>query len=450
MSSLVQFLFALLLLLTIPVSTPAAPGYKGMSITSWTNSGYRTPNAEQSIVNLQQIGTDTVAVNLFRVTTDSRISLGNYGASLSAVRHIIKYIHSQGMKVVLKPNVDISTGVWRAQWQPRDVDYWFQNVYQPFIMDIAALAAEENVAILSVGTEFNRLEKYDRSWRNLISTVRSIFPGQLTYAANHSPAAGLGGYQTLRWWDALDLVGIDAYFPLTNRNNPSLFELEKSWQTIAANITAWRRRGGINLPVIFTEVGYPSRSNGARYPWGQDANAEPNQDVQANSYAALLKVMSQQDWFQGAFWWMWEVDPLAGGPKDNNFTPQGKASQKILEKYYRPIPIGDANLDYQFDQFDLIQVLRAGKYLSGLAATWGEGDWNGLNPTAALPHVGDGMFDQLDIIALLQSSPSDSFNAVRRPIPNLPARGVPEPPGPLLAVIALVVLVYLITRNKHR
>jgi hypothetical protein len=53
---------------------------------------------------------------------------------------------------------------------------------------------------------------------------------------------------------------------------------------------------------------------------------------------------------------------------------------------------GDANQDGQFDQFDLIRVLQADKYLSGEPADWSQGDWNG-----------DGRFDQRDIIAALQT-----------------------------------------------
>jgi hypothetical protein len=61
---------------------------------------------------------------------------------------------------------------------------------------------------------------------------------------------------------------------------------------------------------------------------------------------------------------------------------------------------GDADQNLVFDQRDLIQALARGKYLTGLRATWGEGDWNrapGGRPGA--PPVGDRLFDQFDIIA---------------------------------------------------
>jgi hypothetical protein len=61
---------------------------------------------------------------------------------------------------------------------------------------------------------------------------------------------------------------------------------------------------------------------------------------------------------------------------------------------------GDADQDLDFDQFDLIQVQLAGKYETGLPATWGEGDWNGAPGGApGSPPAGNGRFDRFDIIA---------------------------------------------------
>ena len=45
--------------------------------------------------------------------------------------------------------------------------------------------------------------------------------------------------------------------------------------------------------------------------------------------------------------------------------------------YVHELSPGDANRDFSFDQLDIVQVLQAGKYLTGQPATWGEGDWNG-------------------------------------------------------------------------
>jgi hypothetical protein len=64
---------------------------------------------------------------------------------------------------------------------------------------------------------------------------------------------------------------------------------------------------------------------------------------------------------------------------------------------------GDADQDLDFDQFDLVLVQQSAKYLTGQAATWGEGDWNGAPGGApGEPPAGDGLFNQFDIIAAQQ------------------------------------------------
>ena len=82
----------------------------------------------------------------------------------------------------------------------------------------------------------------------------------------------------------------------------------------------------------------------------------------------------------------------------------------LSEKLTVPLPTtalraGDADMDLDFDQLDIVQVLQAGKYLTGELATWGEGDWNGApGGSPGDPPPGNGRFDQLDLIAALNSS----------------------------------------------
>lgn len=87
------------------------------------------------------------------------------------------------------------------------------------------------------------------------------------------------------------------------------------------------------------------------------------------------------------------------------------SSDRILAQYMAAtgdfeafLQAGDANMDYQFDQLDLVQVQVAAKYLTGQTATWGEGDWNGApGGSPGDPPVGNGLFDQFDIIAAQQA-----------------------------------------------
>jgi hypothetical protein len=70
-----------------------------------------------------------------------------------------------------------------------------------------------------------------------------------------------------------------------------------------------------------------------------------------------------------------------------------------------PLQAGDADQDLDFDQFDLIQVQIAGKYLTEEPATWGEGDWNSApGGSVGDPPVGDGVFNQRDIVVAQQAA----------------------------------------------
>ena len=77
----------------------------------------------------------------------------------------------------------------------------------------------------------------------------------------------------------------------------------------------------------------------------------------------------------------------------------------VLEPVTPALQAGDADQDLDFDQLDLVQVQVAAKYLTGLAATWGQGDWNGApGGEPGHPPAGNGLFDQFDIIAAQQGA----------------------------------------------
>jgi hypothetical protein len=95
--------------------------------------------------------------------------------------------------------------------------------------------------------------------------------------------------------------------------------------------------------------------------------------------------------------------PVSGGRRE--FTELDVAGLQDIgwQVAARPLMAGDANQDYVFDQSDIVQVLVAGKFLSGEPATWGQGDWNGAPAgRQGRPPRGDGLFDQLDVVAALQ------------------------------------------------
>jgi hypothetical protein len=105
-------------------------------------------------------------------------------------------------------------------------------------------------------------------WIELISKARETYSGSLTYAANFDQ------YYFVDFWDRLDLIGINAYFPLRYRDLPEEMEGDRvdlfrsRWSAILHEIDTFRRAQGVaDHPVLFTELGYVRRANCTIQPW---------------------------------------------------------------------------------------------------------------------------------------------------------------------------------------
>lgn len=89
--------------------------------------------------------------------------------------------------------------------------------------------------------------------------------------------------------------------------------------------------------------------------------------------------------------------------------------------------VGDSDLNGAFDEQDIVGVFIEGKYLTGEAAGWAAGDWNG-----------DLVFDEQDFV---QAFVAGGYLAS----PRTAVAAVPEPSGLVLLIIGLVV-----TQSRRR
>ncbi len=267
---------AWLLCAAIAPRAAAAPAYQGMSYTSFGQNALATSGSDQSLTNMSIVGVDTVAINFwwFQDTVASN-SMGEdfsrYSSTIASVEHAIDTAHGLGMKVLLKPMLDVKDGTWRAYINPANKDQWFAN-YTNFLGTFADIAQAKGVELYSIGCEMNTMEiaANNGRWTNLIDNMRSRYDGQLTYSANWGAIENnVGGYANVPWWNQLDYVGIDAYFPLSNVNNPTPAQLTANATALADNIESWR---GANVPtkqVLFTEIGYRSLDGATRASLGR-------------------------------------------------------------------------------------------------------------------------------------------------------------------------------------
>jgi hypothetical protein len=257
----------------------------------------------------------------------------------------IQNVHSQGMNVVFKPHVDSLDGVWRGQLAPTNISDWFTS-YQTFIVHYATMAQANYVQgdVFVIGTEFASLSgsAYQSNWETIISAVRAVYSGPIAYASN---ATGAGDeFTTVSFWDKVDIIGVDGYFPLTNHADPTIAELVAAWTNneFGFNPVAALQslQSTYNKPLIFTELGYESTPGTNEQPYNYSLSDGYDPTEQENCYEAFFEVFSQQNsWMKGVFWWSWPAgssSTLYDPNTDTTLDPDGKPAGTVtLPKWYK-------------------------------------------------------------------------------------------------------------------
>ena len=271
--------------------------------------------------------------------TGGRVFWGETDEGLEVTTRLAR---ERGIRTLLKPHVWLrraEDGAWRgeiAMGSDEDWERWFAS-YRGFILHYARLAERLGMPTLAVGTELHAtVRERPEDWRRIIREVRGVYSGELTYAANWS-----GEIEDVTFWDALDLVGVQAYFPLSHEPLPTVEELVAGWRPHVERLEALHRETG--KPILFTEVGYASREGAAQRPWEwpelgpelPEATAE-GLELQARAYEALFRALWDRPWFAGLYLWKWSpyvpADHVARNPL---FSPQGKPAEQVLRRWYQ-------------------------------------------------------------------------------------------------------------------
>ncbi len=303
---------------------------KGIAYTSYAETDLASEASDAMLEHIKAIGVGHISlvVTWYQDTLESdkmypEDPQGGRTAVDESLSHAINKIHSLGMKVMLKPHIDLQTGEFRGDIPGSDE--WFNN-YEKFILKYAKFASEYNVEMFCIGTELGGTPlKWKEKWMKIIKEVRQVYRGPLVYASNWNE------YKDVPFWNEIDFVGIDAYFPLSSKNDPTKEELIASWEKIAKEIEKWLDSKGIQKPVIFTEAGYASADGCNKRPWEITSKTE-DQREQADCLDALLTVMTKRPWFKGLYWWNYftqDVETPLG------FPIKGKLAEKVLANWYK-------------------------------------------------------------------------------------------------------------------
>ncbi|MEM0998742.1 MAG: hypothetical protein AAGN35_16910 [Bacteroidota bacterium] len=240
---------------------------------------------------------------------------------------LIARAHAFGLKVMVKPHVDVNRStVHRGLYELDSEAEWaeFARQYETWILTLAKVARDQEAEMFCVGTELRSFVAAEPVfWSDLIERVRMIFPGELTYAANWDE------YGEMPFWDRLDYIGVDGYFPLVDAALPEVDDLVVAWEG--------DRRGLHNMqrnyckPVLFTEMGYRSADYAAWEHWKM-SNPRINLSAQANAWEAWFRVFWAEDWIAGAFVWDWRSNRIDS--YNNEWTPQGKPAGEVIADWF--------------------------------------------------------------------------------------------------------------------
>jgi len=243
---------------------------------------------------------------------------------------LAQYAKAHGLKVMVKPHVWVQGVGWVGEYNLGDEHLWksWEQSYSAYILHHAKKADSLGVELFCVGTEYRiPAKERPRFWRNLIKQVRSVYRGKITYAANWD------NYQNISWWDAVDYIGIDAYFPIVEGKQPSIEEIKKGWEPYRQSMESFSQQW--DKPVLFTEFGFQSAHGAVGQHWEVDKSEEnANPQLQADAYEATFQVFSDESWWAGGFFWKWHLTSRYGRWRGTEWTPQGKPAEQVIARWY--------------------------------------------------------------------------------------------------------------------
>ncbi|HEV8536034.1 MAG TPA: hypothetical protein VGR87_10020 [Candidatus Limnocylindria bacterium] len=314
-----------------PYTRAALPAvHRGMAVVVYgteTHGDEHAAAADRRFAQLATLGVNVVSLNFAlttpsvtasTVTTDPRLTPDD-----DQLRTTIRAAHANGLAVVLRPYLDEATlpaPEWRGTLRPADSAAWFAR-YTEVLAAYAALAEKEQVEAIVVGTELNSLEA-DPRWRAVVAAVRGVFGGRIGYSINYDRP------YLLPWADALDFIGIDAFFPLQAPATATAEELERAWAPHAATL-ARGKAAAQGKPFVLTEVGVTSQTGAHRRPFAWDQGTPADEGAQARYYAATCAAL--RGVVDGMYWWSTTIGPTVD-PK--SFDPLGKAAEAELRRCF--------------------------------------------------------------------------------------------------------------------
>lgn len=322
-----------------PFPRPPPPVFlRGVSLAmlNRVDGGYHAPSVDAALDRLAGLGADAVALMPFAYQPDPRrpemAFLNRHPASETdaGLIHAARRARAAGFRVLWKPHLWISFDSWPGEVEMSSEEDWrlWWSSYRRYVLHHALLAAWTGADVFCIGVELDRTLGREAEWRALIAGVRQLYPGPLTYAANW-----YGGAERVGFWDALDLAGVDAYFPLSAAPGAGGDELAAGARAVRDRLAAVAAAAG--RPLLLTEVGFAARRAAWVEPHGE--GGDYSEADQAAAYRALLDALGRPRWLAGLF--VWKAFSAPRGRSDRpDFRFLDRRAESEIRRYFLPPP----------------------------------------------------------------------------------------------------------------
>ncbi len=305
-------------------------------------NGYGSGLASQSLRQQAEMGVNAVAIVPYSYLRNPRAPspfplMQRAGSETDeGVVHDAYTARQLGMATILKPQVWLGRGSWPGDVEMQSEEDWrqFFDHYYRWMRHYALLAEINRMDMLCVGVEFSKatLQRPD-DWRRLIRKLRGIYSGPMVYAANWGKE-----FESLEFWDELDYIGLDCYYPLSQEEKPGEEELKAAFQNVLQRAQAVSEK--YSRPVIFTEIGFTSTTTPWKEPHKDGRGRAYDGEAQKQCYRIVMEALSteNENWNHGLLWWKFPTYLSDGGPNHKGFTPNGKPAEEVVREWFGKLP----------------------------------------------------------------------------------------------------------------
>jgi len=335
---------------------------QGFNITAWNKSGFS--NYSLDTTALQYIKSE--GSNL--VTIDYAVNFNNNGSIIDPnsllsmtpkvqdLAYVIDAAHQLGLQVILKPHVTLATSAANVNDGNTSTNTFLASNFFPawngYLNSLGSLAQAHGVEGIAIGTEFNIYDSTNRTqWLDIISSLRNIYSGQLTYDALFSVFTDYDSTAKVCFWDKLDYISCSLYVPLSSNDAAPQSQLigaflNNQYGSIGnvikylADISA-----KYGKQIMALEGGYQSVAGALDLA---NLNTLPNtsqtisNSAQVNGLNAYLYALEAygSNWLKGVS--LWQVTPEMMTPQNlasiwntNEFSSYQKPSAQIIADYFQ-------------------------------------------------------------------------------------------------------------------